>query len=42
MESKKNSKLKDFTFISGDGFKMYETNLFFKKPSQIRGWRGLF
>ena len=35
MESIKKTKLKDFTFISGDGFKKYETNFFQKAfPNQ--------
>ena len=35
MESIKKTKLKDFTFISGDGFKKYETNFFSKSlPKQ--------
>ena len=34
MESIKKTKLKDFTFISGDGFKMYETNFFSKSHPQ--------
>ena len=30
MESINKAKLKDLTFISGDGFKKYETNFFSK------------
>ena len=40
MESIKKTKLKDFTFISGDGFKMYETN-FFQKVIPNQRMRGM-
>ena len=38
---KKRKKLKDFTFISGDSFKKYETNFFSQKAIPKQRMRGM-
>ena len=41
MESIKKTKLKDFTFISRDGFKKYETNFFSQKAFPNKRMKGI-